>query len=157
MSVLPAQEIRRRKLITPFAERTEYTDHQSGLPYTFGLSSAGYDVRLDLPCPFRLSARDRQFVLGATLEHISMPDDLIARVADKSSLARQGIAVQNTVIEPGWHGYLTLEITYHGDGSFLLIPEMPIAQILFETLQAPTEQPYSGKYQGQQPGAQTAR
>ena len=31
-------------------------------------------------------------------------------VHDKSTWARRGLVVQNTVIEPGWHGYLTIEV-----------------------------------------------
>lgn len=79
-----------------------------------------------------------------------MPDDLVGRVCDKSTLARLGIAVQNTIIEPGWLGYLTLEITNHSKATVFINEGQPIAQIMFEMLDFPTMQPYDGKYQDQE-------
>jgi dCTP deaminase len=52
-----------------------------------------------------------------------------------------------TVIEPGWRGYLTLEITAHSQ-EVTLIPGMPIAQVLFHQLDREVEG-YNGKYQDQ--------
>jgi dCTP deaminase len=60
-----------------------------------------------------------------------------------------GVAVQNTVIEPGWCGYLTLELTNNTDTAITLEKGQPIAQILFELLDEPTEMAYQGKYQNQ--------
>lgn len=78
----------------------------SGMSY--GLSCAGYDVRL---------ARDETLVsgfttVGVTLEHMDFPPDLLGLVKDKSTWARKGVQVQNTVIEPGWRGHLAVEMTY---------------------------------------------
>jgi dCTP deaminase len=139
--ILSAQSIRRRCLVAPFHERT--VSHGK----TFGLSAAGYDVRIREA----VILRPGDFALASTLEHFHMTDDVLARVADKSSWARKGLTVQNTVIEPGWRGYLTLELANHGPNR-LVIPEgSPIAQIIFELLDEPTEQPYAGKYQNQMP------
>lgn len=151
--ILSAQSIRaRREMIEPFFERTE---NSYGL--TYGLGPAGYDIRLagDLWIP------DGGFRLGSSIEHFNMPDDLIGIVHDKSTWARRGIAVQNTVIEPGWRGYLTLEISNHNSdptyGQILLSAGQPICQVIFHTLDVPTESPYDGKYQDQAPGPQPAR
>lgn len=146
MSILSSQTIRKRQPILPFHERL--TSH--GL--TFGLSSCGYDVRIAenfIMWPMR-------FVLASTIEKFAMPNDLCARVVDKSSWARQGICVQNTIIEPGWEGYLTLEITNHRWAFKRIRSGMPIAQIIFEKLDEPTEQVYQGKYQKQRSGPQPA-
>lgn len=137
--ILPAQTIRIIKPIEPFHERT--VSH--GM--TFGLSSAGYDVRIKQD----MTLRPGQFALASTIERFDMPRDLLAMVHDKSSWARRGLAVQNTVIEAGWFGHLTLELTNHSDGSLDIPAGAPIAQIVFHRLEAPTEQPYSGKYQDQ--------
>ena len=101
--ILSAQTIRKLKPITPFHERTK----EFGMSY--GLSAAGYDIRIaeDTNVMFE------NFCLASSLEHFNMPDDVLAYVKDKSTWARQGLAVQNTVIEPGWKGYLTLELTNH--------------------------------------------
>lgn len=145
--ILSAQTIRKLKPITPFNERTA----ENGL--TYGLSSCGYDIRI----AESFTLWPQRFVLASSVEHFIMPDDCCARVMDKSSLARQGIVVQNTIIEPGWNGWLTLEIVNHSWGFRKLVSGQAIAQIVFERLDEPTEQPYRGKYQNQNRGAQPAR
>lgn len=151
MSVLSAQSIRRRRLITPFCERQQHAE--SGC--SFGLSACGYDVRIDQD----LCIRPGEFVLASTMERFHMHTDIVGRVHDKSTWARRGLAVQNTVIEPGWAGYLTLEVTNHGIDRFFLRRGTPIAQIIFEWLDHPTDQPYpaDGKYQNQERGPVAAR
>jgi len=151
--ILSSQTIRRyceeQNLISPFYERTRH----EGM--TFGLSSAGYDVRVefDLESPYSYRVLNPgDFILASTVERFKMPNDLIASVADKSSWARRGLAVQNTIIEPGWEGWLTLELTNHGKETLRIEKGMAIAQIVFQTLDFPTDQPYEGKYQDQQRG-----
>lgn len=129
-----------RHVLEPWAERGT----QSGM--SFGLSCAGYDIR----CKQGLIIAPGDFMLASTLEHFWMPADVLGRVADKSTWARRGLAVQNTVIEPGWRGYLTLEITNHSKETLVVQQGDPIAQILFERLESPPERPYTGKYQDQE-------
>ena len=86
-----------------------------------------------------------------------MPDDLMAFVHDKSSWARRGLSLFNTVIEPGWNGFLTLELVNNSGKSLLIMPGFPIAQIIFMRMEEPTEKPYTGKYQNQAAGPQEAR
>jgi dCTP deaminase len=78
------------------------------------------------------------------------------RVLDKSTLVRQGITVQNTIAEPGWRGHLTLEVVNHTRSHIVIPVGAPIAQVVFETLDEPTLQPYEGKYQAQERGPQLA-
>jgi dCTP deaminase len=148
--ILSAQSIRKRclqeSLITPFEEHGRY----GGM--TYGLSAAGYDIRIDQA----VTLQPGKFALASSIELFRMPDYLIAFVNDKSSWARRGLAVQNTVIEPGWTGFLTLELTNHSDMEFYIMRGLPIAQIVFQLLDYPTEQPYDGKYQNQPPGPQQA-
>ena len=146
--ILSAQSIRKAGIFTPFNNRTI---HECGMSY--GLSSAGYDVRIKERVWLGKNGGlfTGTFSLASTLEHFTMPDNLLGKVADKSTWARRGLAVQNTIIEPGWRGFLTLELTYHGTEPFIEIPAgAPIAQIILCRLDEPTEQPYgSGKYQNQ--------
>lgn len=164
--ILSAQSIRPRctfgKMIRPFSERTVINGK------SFGLSSAGYDVRVALKIGkmLKFSAPGwahnlrhepgHTFALAATMEHFIMPHGVMGVVHDKSSWARKGLTVQNTVIEPGWRGYLTLELIYHGEGELIVCEGDPIAQIVFHQLDSPTEQPYMGKYQDQKRGPQPA-
>ena len=104
--------------------------------------------------PVTLAAGD--FKLASIIERLQMPYDLIARVTDKSTWARKGVAVQNTVIEPGWNGWLTIELSNHGHDLIHIPAGAPIAQIIFETLDEPTLMPYQGKYQNQVDDVQEA-
>lgn len=121
---------------------------------SYGLSCAGYDIRVAInpmgDDKVAMGIRPHEFMLVSTLEKFNMPDDLLGEVKDKSTWARRGLAVQNTVIEPGWCGYLTLELSNHGDSSVWIKGGDPIAQILFHQLAGPVENPYTGKYQNQE-------
>lgn len=137
--ILSAQSIRHRGIFSPFSERTQ----AHGM--TYGLGPAGYDVRIREHVVLLPQAS----ALASTIEHFSMPDDVLGHVADKSTWARRFLCVQNTVIEPGWIGYLTLELTNHSDQTIEVPAGAPIAQIVLHRLDHPTEQPYKGKYQYQ--------
>lgn len=146
--IIPAQTLRKIKPVTPFYEKQIF----NGMSY--GLSSAGYDIRVKE----NFMLRPGEFVLASSIEYFDMPNDVLAQVCDKSSLARQGLVVQNTIIEPGWKGFLTLELTYHGNKRWLGIEAgQPIAQIIFHRLEEATEKPYDGKYQNQESGPQEHR
>jgi dCTP deaminase len=144
--ILPAQEIKKRGIVSPFHERTV----KAGM--TFGLGPAGYDVRVDQTMLLKPGA----FALASTVEHFAIPDDIVGFVLDKSSWARQGLSLFNTVMEPGWKGYLTLELANLSSKPIAIFEGSPIAQIMFQRLAEPTESPYVGKYQNQQKGPQPA-
>jgi dCTP deaminase len=144
--ILSGQSIRARQIFEPFSERAKF----NGMSY--GVGPAGYDVRLDQEVCIPAGG----FALASTLEKFTMPPDLLGIVHDKSTLARLGIALQNTVIEPGWIGYLTLEITNHGKEDMVLPQGSPIAQIIFHVLDQEASAAYDGKYQNQKRGPQEA-
>lgn len=95
--------------------------------------------------------RPGEFALVFTLETFIIPDTMVALVKDKSTLARLGIAVQNTILEPGWKGVLTVEITNHGTLDVILREGMPIAQMIFLQGEEPWSV-YNGRYQHQKAG-----
>ena len=146
--ILVGQSIRELGIVIPTMERTV----KDGM--TFGLSPAGYDVRVEFDSQglnHEMTLDVGDFLLASTVEYFRMPTDLLGVVHDKSTWARRGLAVQNTVIEPGWHGYLTLELTNHGREPVTIMRGSPIAQILFHVLSEPVEG-YQGKYQNQSRG-----
>lgn len=115
-----------------------------------GPSLAGYDIRISLGGgPNMAFLRKGDFILATTIEKFRVPNNLVGVVHDKSTWARQGLAVQNTVIEPGWNGYLTLELTYQGNEVLEIRHGDPIAQVLFHVVSESTEG-YDGKYQDQE-------
>lgn len=125
--------------VRPFSERT------TAFGMTFAVDPASYDIRVRET----ISLAPGSFNLISSLEELDMPPDLSGRVADKSTWARRGLALQNTFIDPGWHGFLTMEVTHRGAAPVQLREGMPIAQIVFELLDQPTALPYRGKYDAQ--------
>ena len=95
-----------------------------------------------------------EFVLGQTLEHVTLPDDLVARLEGKSSLGRLGLLIHSTAgyVDPGWDGFLTLELSNVANLPITIYPGMKIGQISFFRLTTPAAMPYGSagnKYQGQ--------
>lgn len=141
--ILSAQSILSRShMVTPFCARS--VSH--GM--TYGLGPAGYDVRI----AEYVSMPARSFALASTVERFAIPDDISAFTMDKSTWARRGLSLFNTVLEPGWEGILTLELTNQSDKTLVIEAGMPIAQIVFHCLDEPTAWPYRGKYQNQSAG-----
>ena len=97
-----------------------------------------------------------EFVLGSTLEAVSLPDDLAARVEGKSSLGRLGLLTHATAgfVDPGFSGHVTLELSNVATLPIMLYPGMKIGQLCFFRLSSAAENPYGSKtygshYQGQ--------
>ncbi len=97
-----------------------------------------------------------EFVLGSTRERVRLPDDLVARLEGKSSLGRLGLLIHSTAgyVDPGWDGYLTLELSNVANLPITIYPGMKIGQISFFRLTTAAEVPYGSKgarskYQGQ--------
>jgi dCTP deaminase len=111
---------------------------------SYGLSEAGYDIRIKQDV--LLDGR-RRFTLASAIEEFDMPGNLVGIVHDKSTWARRGLSVFNTVIESGWRGWLTLELVYHGGGALHIPAGAGIAQVLFHETAEPAY--YRGKYQNQ--------
>ena len=97
-----------------------------------------------------------EFVLGSTLEAVTLPDDLAARVEGKSSLGRLGLLTHATAgfVDPGFTGHVTLELSNVATLPIMLWPGMKIGQLAFFRLSSPAEHPYGSAtygshYQGQ--------
>jgi dCTP deaminase len=97
-----------------------------------------------------------EFVLGSTLERVTLPDDLVARLEGKSSLGRLGLLIHSTAgfIDPGWDGHVTLELSNVANLPITIYPGMKIGQLSFVQLTERAERPYGSegigsKYQGQ--------
>ncbi|MGW7100429.1 dCTP deaminase [Streptomyces sp. NPDC054838] len=94
------------------------------------------------------------FLLANTIERITLPLDLAARVEGKSSLGRLGLAVHVTAgfIDPGFSGQITLEIANLSQWPIRLRRQMPIAQLGLIPMAGIPARPYGAAgnhYQGQ--------
>lgn len=121
--------------------------------YSHGLTECGYDIRISneiVMHPFR------RFVLSASMEEFDVPTNMMGRVLNKSSWARQGLdASMTTNIEPGWRGFLTLELRYAGWRPLRIPAGVGIAQVIFERVESSVQ--YNGIYQDQKAGPVRAR
>lgn len=97
-----------------------------------------------------------EFVLAATFEVVTLPDDVAARLEGKSSLGRLGLLTHSTAgfIDPGFSGHVTLELSNVATLPITLWPGMKIGQMCFFRLSSPAEHPYGSerygsRYQGQ--------
>lgn len=137
---------------------------------SYGLGEAGYDIRIKqrvdfkpmegrskvitfcsdlagMGNPYGETRRNGRFTIASSIEEFQMPTCLTGIVHDKSTWARRGLSVFNTVVEPGWHGFLTLELVYHGEEELIIPAGSGIAQVLFHLNENAAS--YSGKYQNQ--------
>ncbi|MDO5493108.1 MAG: dCTP deaminase [Nesterenkonia sp.] len=111
-------------------------------------------VEVDAEEPFVL--HPGEFVLGATYEQVTLPDDVAARLEGKSSLGRLGLLTHSTAgfIDPGFSGQVTLELSNMATLPIKLWPGSKIGQLCFFRLTSPAEHGYGSRshqsrYQGQ--------
>ncbi|MBL40388.1 MAG: dCTP deaminase [Chloroflexi bacterium] len=104
--------------------------------------------------PFIIHPGD--FVLGSTLEKITIPNNMVARIEGKSSLGRLGLLIHSTAgfVDPGFSGNLTLELANVSRLPITLYYGMRIGQISFQKMISEAEKPYGSpelksRYQGQ--------
>ncbi len=90
----------------------------------------------------------REKVLLVTEEYIKLPNDVMAFVNLRSSYARLGLMIPPTIVDAGFEGQLTIEVT----GSEIpvrLRRNQRFIHLIFAKTLSPVENPYHGKYQRQ--------
>ena len=170
--LLPDWMIERDVKIVPFAPMQS----RSGV-ISYGLTSYGYDVRLDrkfkvftnvwgaVVDPKNFDPRSfvevdadyclippNSFVLAETVEYIEIPRDVLVVCVGKSTIARCGLIVNVTPLEPEWRGRVTLEISNTTPLPAKIYANEGIAQVLFfrgEEEPLVSYKDKAGKYQGQ--------
>lgn len=154
LALSPIKDMKSDKFITPGS-------------VTAGLGEAGYDICIKQDVKFNPTKvnslngimwkimasvdgelKGERFCIASAIEEFQMPSNLMGIVHDKSSWARQGLSVFNTVIEPGWNGFLTLELVYHGSNDLYIPAGSGIAQVVFH--QTIEDRAYTGRYQSQE-------
>ena len=161
-----------QKMIDPFVDKQKRENIIS-----YGLSSYGYDVRI--ADEFKIFTNvfgavvdpkffdpksfvdykgevciipPNSFALGRTVEYFRIPRQVMTICVGKSTYARCGIITNVTPLEPGWEGYVTLEISNTTPLPAKIYANEGIAQILFFESDEECLTSYAdkkGKYQGQ--------
>ncbi|HEU5088350.1 MAG TPA: dCTP deaminase [Roseiflexaceae bacterium] len=159
-------------MIEPFVE-----EQVRGGVISYGLSSYGYDMRVadewkvftnvfnTIVDPKHFDPRSfvdikadycdippNSFALARSVEFLRIPRDVLCIVLGKSTIARCGIIVNVTPLEPEWQGFVTIEISNTTPLPARVYANEGIAQVLF--LQSDEECAVSygdkaGKYQHQ--------
>ena len=91
-----------------------------------------------------------EFVLGQTLERVTLPEDIVARLEGKSSLGRLGLLIHSTAgfVDSGFSGNLTLELSNVANLPITIYHGMPIGQLSFMRMDGPVERPYGSRDTG---------
>ncbi len=97
-----------------------------------------------------------EFVLGSSVEKVTLPNDLAAKIEGRSSLGRLGLIIHATAgfVDPGFSGNLTLEISNISRLPMKLYAGMRIGQLAFFQMSSPVLTSYGSaklksKYQNQ--------
>lgn len=90
------------------------------------------------------------FMLAVTRERVKIGPGLCADLMGRSTLGRMGLAVHITagLIDPGFEGFITLELHNVGPRPLLLRAGDPCGQLVFSVLDQDCNAPYNSKYQG---------
>jgi dCTP deaminase len=97
-----------------------------------------------------------EFVLGTTLETVTLPDNLVARLEGKSSLGRLGLLIHSTAgfVDAGFSGQLTLELSNVANLPIAIYPGMLVGQLCLFQMTSPAERPYGSEKAGSKYQAQ---
>lgn len=171
-------------LLDPFVDHKVRGDFPS-----YGLQSAGYDLRLNPVVGLRVFKAERICIplspleperqtkstwiekpisrklvllpgflaLGSSLEHFNMPSNVLGLCHGKSTYSRLGLIMNVTPIEPGWRGFLTIEMFNHNPNPVEILVEGGILQVTFHLLSSVPKALYSGAYQDQKAEVVPAR
>lgn len=161
-----------RGMITPYVDRQ--VKEENGVKIvSYGVSSYGYDIRLDdkfISChsdteisPHQceslvineindtsLLILPRTTILGKSVERFNIPNNLMVTATGKSTYARLSILVNITPLEPNWKGVLTISISNLSSTPVRVYAFQGIAQLLFNRVDKLCTTSYSdrdGKYQ----------
>lgn len=161
-------------MIRPFISQKVRSVEGNGV-ISYGLSSYGYDMRVadefkvftnlhgavvdpkhfnprsfvDVKADY-IDIPPNSFALARSVEHFEIPADVLCICIGKSSYARCGIILNTTPFEPGWRGYVTLEISNTTPLPARIYANEGIGQVLFFESDEQCETPYgAGKYQDQ--------
>lgn len=85
-----------------------------------------------------------ELVLATTKESIKIPNDLVATLDGRSSLGRLGIVIHSTAnsFDPGFEGFLTLEISNISKVPVKLWPGLRVCRLTFTKLSSPCDTDY---------------
>ncbi len=82
-------------------------------------------------------------------ETVALPGNVMALAKPRSSMLRNGVAVHNAVWDAGYVGRSQVQVVVYNSHGFMLSRDARIVQMVFMTLNAATDNPYDGLFQGE--------
>ena len=107
------------------------------------LNPAGIDLHIDRGLLLK-PGRQR---LVATVERVELSENFLGILHIRSSLAREGIVASLALVDPGFHGQLTVSLYNAGDRLVSLRKGERFIQLSLLRLGMPATNAYAGKYQ----------
>ncbi len=91
-----------------------------------------------------ITLKPGEFILGHTYEKFTVPPKYAGKINTRSSFARMGIETNSATdfINPGWRGFVPLEIINKSKNTIKLYPYMGIVQIMLIPLSSEADIPY---------------
>lgn len=153
--ILSDKEIRKLSvedpaLIQPFDEKC-----LQGAPYDVSIGSNVYILEKQIK-PINLLKQDQldkiyktvkidkdgyiinpgEYILVDLNEFISLPDNIIAHIRPRTKFTRIGLLVSDQHCNPSYKGRLKIGLFNASSNAIILVPELNIAQIIFEELKS---------------------
>lgn len=85
-----------------------------------------------------------QVVMTRIYERFTVPDSYAGKIEGRSSYARIGLAIHCTgdFINPGWNGYMPLQLFNASPFPIKVLPYLPICQLMLVPVSSPPERSY---------------
>lgn len=86
-------------------------------------------------------------------QFVNLPPDVMALAYPRSSLLRCGVTIYTAVWDPGYSGRAEALLVVHNPAGFRLSRDARIAQLVFTALGEAVDNPYNGRFKGENPDA----
>ncbi|SRR6266487_325620 len=121
---------------------------QHGTAYDIEIGRQQKHERYEIPFKTKFLLHPGSLALVPTLEWIRLPGDVLGTVTARSTWAREGLSIATaTLIEPRYHGIVTLELSNLGQIPIALYPGLRLAQIAFVGVDGDTRRPNRGQFE----------
>ncbi|MDE5539825.1 MAG: hypothetical protein K2J20_05010, partial [Bacilli bacterium] len=78
--------------------------------------------------------KPQECILVPLIDNFNIPDNICAHIRGRTSFNRLGLSISLQHLNPGYKGKLNIAITNNSPNTYELLPNMRIAQIVFETM-----------------------
>lgn len=104
---------------------------------------------------FDTPIKPNQFILVNSAEYLHLPNYLIGKLINRSSVARLGLLVglNADLVEPNFSGKVTFAIKNYSNKEIWLKPGLKIAQLTFEEISSPEPVVKTARYDYRKPTA----